>query len=318
MIVVIVLLAVTADAQQLPVVQVVFRFDRNLKSPACLNLKGSSLGAVEGQLAGIIRNVIGDEYQFVQWRADAVKPQPGEFIPKVTVVLRRNVEAVGVAYYLDYWRDVRIASDQMTYVGSSEPLYAGDEKVRPCKGIDLIQNPRSKATSKQHQAARESFEILKKRIQRRVRDDITGDRVDLDKAFFSNVTLSRTALDADPDQKKLLLMMPWAKLHAGPNSLIQMRIDGKIRAQLKNIGHHDRHKNDDQPVVGGDVKYFDWPPVVVAAQAWTPQIPAALRTARARTDIEVVMESYDLDRDTEKKLAARLKAMRRDLVKVAE
>lgn len=258
-----VLFCVTAaNAQELPLVLGVFEFGDGV----CPRKPNRVQQA--GKLSGIVLDEISDTYRFVDWNTiDGGRRVTGRFIARLDRVRTGNNK---YAFYLSYHRDIRgsVLAPQMSAVGDKNALYATDERTHPCTDDSE----------------------LEKRVRTRVKSDIERFDTDIEKNFFSHITLMHAIPKPDEVvQAKLVIDLPWMLLFAAPASKVQIIVPDQLALALGDLGRHNRPQG--HPVVCGKVVDFS-----AGDPGDFAQIVAALKQANAER-ATVVMAAYDRDTD---------------------
>lgn len=264
--------SLSADGR--PVVQLVFTFHAN----TCSNYGHARSDHAE-QLARVVAARFGDEFQFVQWRTektlDGATP-----VSTLTVQLRaqdvRSGRQRGVAYYIDYFRDieingVKIAAIErpMTYLGSKDALYEWDDPDRPCEDTEFT-----------------------KKLTVRINDDIRVFRQVIIDNFLRFVPLAQQVPDPDDKhQKALRLGLRYKPLHTGMKSILELNVGGDVKASLNPVTVHDERDRD--PFMCARVATFkDY------ADPTDEQLKNAIASYKGNKYIRLFMTYYELNRNS--------------------
>jgi hypothetical protein len=267
--------ALSSATDERPIVLVDFAFYRNTCSRY-----GATRKAEAERFAQVVAGEFADEFQFAIWRTNATLLRGETAEATLTVQFRAHDEQSGhrrgVAYYIDYFRDVdmnevRIPDRDMSrYIRDNTPLYEWDSYARPC-GVDA-----------------NFTNLLKTRIDK----DISDFRDELMKSFLSYVPIAKELPGADDvHDGAVTLAVHWKPLHAGLKSEMELNVGGDVKASLSSIAIHD--PNHDNPLTCAHVMSLK-----DAASVTRTVIKTVLPSYRANKYIRLFMTHYELKRDT--------------------
>jgi hypothetical protein len=266
---------VATAADERPVVLVNFVFEGS----TCSRYGATRNGEAE-RFAQVVATAFANEYQFAIWRTKATI-QPGEIKEAtLTVQLRARDEQSGVkrgvAYYIDYFRDVSMNDSQIadramsTYIGKKDPLYKWDSLARPC-GEDAN---------------------FTKRLRTRVEEDIAVFRKSWMDNFLRYVPIAKAVPGPDADHAKAVtLPVRWKPLHAGTRSQMELNVGGDVKAFIHSIAIH--NASHDDPFICANVGSLK-----DAADVTLDRLKELLGLYKANQYVRLFITDYELARDT--------------------